>query len=137
MSCNSHDLLALAKKIQGLNLDDEAANRCVTSRAYYAALHEVAATFEERASEFRVDGESSHREIISRAAVYGTKTLPGRGSAAAIAKIVTRLRRERNKADYNIGESYPPQSSDDVLVRSEQVLTLCHEVRNKRMEKVA
>lgn len=137
MPCSSYDLLALAKKIKSFNLDDEAANRCITSRAYYAALHAVEKTFDERAAEFRVDGESSHREIIGRATAYGAQLLPGRTNAAQIAKIVTRLRRERNKADYDIDEPYLVQSSDDVLVRSEQVLILCEEVAAKRVEKIA
>lgn len=131
MPCSPRDLFALAKRLHEGD-DCEAAGRCVVSRAYYAALHQVEATFEKRAAEFRIDGESSHREIISRASIYGKSTNPGRGHASAIAKEMTRLRRARNQADYSIGEEFFPKEASEILFRVDRVIALCDQITDMR-----
>ena len=129
MPCKPRELLALAKSLQA-SKGSEAFERCAVSRAYYAALHEVDATFIQRA-EFRIDGESSHREIISRATVYGNSLNPGRTEAGQVAQIMTRLRRARNKADYELEKAFSPKEAEEVLSRAEFVLNLCDTVCTK------
>jgi len=132
MPCSSLDIFALAKHLHETGIG-EANSRSVVSRAYYAALHEVAATFEERAVEFKVDGESSHREIIARASVYGSSLQPGRTSAASIAKTMTRLRRTRNEADYRLGNEFAHDLDKDCLARAQSIFTLCADVMARRL----
>ena len=129
MPCKPRELLALAKSLQA-SKGSEAVERCAVSRAYYAALHEVDATFIQRA-EFRVDGESSHREIISRATVYGNSLSPGRTEAGQVAQMMTRLRRARNKADYELDKAFPAKDAAEILTRAELVLNLCDTVSTK------
>lgn len=133
MPCSPHDILALATRIQHSD-GCEAASRTVVSRAYYAALHEVEKTFEKRGEQYRVDGESSHVEIITRALVYGKSVAPGRETAAVIAKEMTRLRRERNTADYKIAEAVLPQNAAEILRRAERVLDMCGQIVSKRIK---
>ena len=129
MPCKPLDLLSLAKTL-GASQGGEAAERCAASRAYYAALHEVDATFFDR-PEFKRDGESSHREIISRAVVYGKSIKPGRTDAAQIAQLMNRMRRSRNKADYAIEELFTTTESTEILSRAELVINLCQSVSSK------
>lgn len=136
MSCKPSDLLSLAQNLHKQKYD-EAMARTIVSRAYYAALHEVQVTFPSRGVQFRVDGESTHAEVISRAATYGKQAAPGRGSAAVIAKAITRLRRSRNFADYKIEESFDSVDLEDELKRAEQIFSLCSDVLEKMQKACA
>ena len=131
MSVSPLDILNLAKTLNVAS-GDEATCRCVVSRAYYAALHIVENTFERRENQYRVDGESSHQEIISRAKVYGSALNPGRTSAAEIAKMMPRLRRTRNSADYDLDENYSLEVSGDAVVRAERIFALCEDIATRR-----
>lgn len=130
MTCSPRNLFELAERIKSFD-SSEAGIRCVVSRAYYAALHQVDSTFKKREDQFRVDGESSHAEIISRALVYGRSTLPGRGMAAVIAKEMTRLRRERNIADYKFTNVFPIAEAENIVIRTARVLDMCDEIIKK------
>lgn len=109
----------------------EAATRSAISRAYYAGLHSVAESFDERE---RLNDETSHGEIIGRVEAYKNQVppQPGRAAAITILKAVTRLRRERNKADYNLGIAINTDDGANAVVRSRQILDLCQEVRDQR-----
>lgn len=130
MPCSPRDLLVLAKELHAKNINETVA-RASLSRAYYAALHEVQNTFPQRSSEYRVDGESTHAEVIARAATYGKQVVPGRGSAAAIAKAMTRLRRARNFADYRLERDFSVVHLDDEVLRAEEIFALCADVLSK------
>jgi uncharacterized protein (UPF0332 family) len=132
MSVSPLEILNLAKTLQGFS-KAEANARCVISRAYYAALHRVEITFEKRADQYRVDGESSHQEIISRAKVYGSNLNPGRTSAAEIAKMMPKMRRTRNSADYELAIQLPTEQVADTVARAERVFALCDEIEKKRL----
>lgn len=135
MPTSTRELLALAKRLQQQK-GDEATRRCAVSRAYYAALHETDCVFEKRDADFRLDGESSHAEIISRATIYGNGVNPGRDGARNIAQILSKLRRARNKADYKLEQGVDAAECSDVITRAEQVLAHCQEVLSKRQSQV-
>ena len=106
----------------------EAQLRCSVSRAYYAALHSVNCLFPKKVTDVRLDGESSHAEIIGRVTRYGAGLNPGRTSAAFIAKQLPRLRRERNRADYELGHEFSRKEVSEVLTRVKAVLDSCGDV---------
>ncbi len=112
-------------------MDTEAAHRSAVSRAYYASLHSVAESFDERQ---RLSAESSHGAIIGRVEAYYNQIppQPGRSAAIDIHRAVSRLRRERNKADYNLDQTMNSGNSNDAITRSQHVLKLCSEVQAKR-----
>lgn len=130
MSVSPRDVLNLALTLQGA-AENEATSRCVVSRAYYAALHCVEQTFEKRDGQFKVDGESSHQEIITRALVYGRTLSPGRTSASEIAKMMPRLRRTRNQADYDIAGPHDSGVGQDTVIRAARIFELCEDVKLK------
>lgn len=106
---------------------DESVKRCVVSRAYYAALHAVDLTFSKAEVSARLNGESSHAEIIGRALARGNQIAVGRTSARTIANMMPRLRRFRNAADYKISENIDEREYLDVVARAQKVLNLCNE----------
>lgn len=128
MSVRPIDLIRLSQQLStSTELGDECLRRCVVSRAYYAALHAVDTTFTKRDPSARVNGESSHAEIIGRAVARGNQVAPGRGNARTIANMVSRLRRFRNAADYRIEDAFDEREYSDVVVRAQKVLDLCAE----------
>jgi hypothetical protein len=131
MSASPHDLLQLSTRL--LTADcDEVTRRCVVSRAYYAALHAVQCTFEERLQESSGDHESTHARVIGRAVAYANQQRPGRMYAAEIAKIMPRLRRTRNIADYHLDVSFESPLCSDVTAKAQRVLALCGDVERLR-----
>lgn len=125
------DLLRLSEEL--LTSDaDEVRRRCVISRAYYAALHATGATFSAPVNEVRNPNESSHSRIINRAVAYGAAAKPGRSAASEIAKILPRIRRVRNKADYELDTVVEPDDCTQLTVRVKKVLSLCADVERLR-----
>lgn len=109
----------------------EASTRSAISRAYYASLHCVAASFDERA---RLNDETSHGAIIGRVEAYKNQVppQPGRTECVDILKNINRLRRDRNKADYFLDETLSTTDGTDAVVRSEHIMGLCAKVVGKR-----
>ena len=128
MPTSTHELLALAKQLQTQS-GSEACLRGAISRAYYAALHATKDVFDARP---RLGEESSHAEIISRAVVYSKSLNPGRQAAIQIAQIMPKIRRTRNRADYELSADIDSGLSQGVIERAEAVLTLCDEIKTKR-----
>lgn len=131
MPSSPAELLQLSKELFALK-KDETWQRCVVSRAYYSTLHATDATFPRTERSVRIDGESSHAEIIGRAVVYGKSLQPGRSNANQIAQALPRLRRFRNLADYRLEEALSEREYSDVLLRAERVLNLCADVERLR-----
>jgi hypothetical protein len=131
MPCSPRDLLDLAIA-QCAAASKEAEHRCVMSRAYYAALHEVANVFDARKTLSTVAGESTHQQIIGCAKAYSNNNNPGRMYAAEIAKLMPRLRRARNVADYDLNDEIQPSASRDMLDRVSKILSLCNDVQRLR-----
>lgn len=129
MPCTPLDLLELASSLHDSQIG-EAHERCAISRAYYAALHKVEATFPVRAA-FKPDHESSHAEIIGRATAYGNSLQPGRTDANELAYIISRLRRARNQADYKLQQVTSHDEAANVITRAKRVLQLCDNVAQK------
>jgi hypothetical protein len=128
MSVQPVDLLELSKQLMTLESgQNECVRRCVVSRAYYAALHAVDLTFPQAAGGARIDGESSHAQIIGRAVARGNQVAAGRTSARMIANMMPRLRRFRNAADYRISENIDNREYLDVVARAQKVLELCND----------
>ena len=128
------EILELAKTFSEMG-GGEALQRCIVSRAYYACLHAVDETFPVSNDQGRIDGESSHAFIINRATAYG-KSLslyPGRTPAASIGQMMTKLRRFRNAADYDIGDALSGREYADVIKRAEHVISLCQDVERLRL----
>lgn len=126
MPIQPSDLLRLSRQLADLGAGvDECVKRCIVSRAYYAALHSVDAAFPAVNSHGRVDGESSHAEIIGRAVACGNRVAPGRTSARTIANMMPRLRRFRNAADYKLDRELDEREYLDLLDRVERILSLC------------
>lgn len=76
--------------------------------------------------------ESSHSVVIGRATAHGKGANPGRGAAAQIAHMLGKLRRQRNEADYDVGDDFiDAQQCEAVLLRAAEVLRLCQEVAQK------
>jgi len=128
MPVSPPDFLKLATRLNTSECD-EITRRCVVSRAYYAALHAVDHTFGAREQELSNDGESSHARIIGRARAYANTLNPGRTSAAHIAKLMPKLRRVRNKADYELADEMPQEICTEVSARAQRVLDLCSEIK--------
>lgn len=131
MGCVPTDLFELASRLAQEDAC-EAQRRCSVSRAYYAALHSVDSLFPKQATDVRIDGESSHAEIIGRVMRYGAGLNPGRTNAAFIAKQLPRLRRERNAADYHLDKALGHAEVADVIARVRAVLNSCGEVARLR-----
>lgn len=128
MPISPSDLLRLAHEL-AQNEGDEVHVRSAVSRAYYAGLHATEQTFAGRA---RMGHESSHAEIIGRATAHSKGVNPGRSAAAQIAFKLSKLRRLRNAADYDIGQAFlRPQDCQAALLRAQEVLSLCEEVVQK------
>ncbi len=115
MPVQPDDFLRIARKHLAVQPVDEIEGRCAASRAYYAALHSVDSLFPKKATDVRIDGESSHAEIIGRVMRYGAGLNPGRTNAAFIAKQLPRLRRERNAADYHLDKALGHAEVADVI----------------------
>lgn len=130
MPTSPRDILNLAKYLCA-NEPNEAFTRSTVSRAYYAALLEADATFEKAT---RMGDESSHAVIIAGAKNYGVGANPGREAALNIAKILPRMRRERNTADYHLAETVTLATANEALERAEAVLAKCDEVRERRLK---
>lgn len=128
MPSSPRDLLVLAKTLQ-LSRSNEASLRAAISRAYYAALHETESTFAPRS---RIGAESSHAEIIGRAVAYGNGPNPGRTDANNIAMLLPKLRRTRNKADYELVKTVLPEESEYVIGRAELIVQWCESIRTKQ-----
>jgi uncharacterized protein (UPF0332 family) len=132
MSCTPSDLLSLAQQLTAMpSAANDVQARCAISRAYYATLHEIDVSFERSDATGLLDG-SSHQKIIDKAAIYGKSLFVGRTEAGQIAKFATKLRRERNAADYDLDLDITTSKASDVLISAERIFSLCAEVRNKR-----
>lgn len=123
------DLFGFANKLNEPPTD-EVTRRCVVSRAYYSALHTVNSVFEKVKP--AADGESSHAEIIGRVKTYSNQQLPGRMYASEIAKAMPKLRRLRNRADYELDDSFEQPICDEYLARVSEVLARCDDVLRMR-----
>lgn len=110
--------------------------RCAASRAYYAALHGVDAALPAGTSGTggadRLTGESSHEAIIRRATALASARLPGGMYAAPIAKLMPRLRRLRNKADYGLRDAFPVEEATFMLASVQRVLENCQDLKRMR-----
>ena len=131
MSSTPADFYAIAKRIATDESASEIHHRCAISRAYYSALHATDAAFPKTEQDHRRDGESSHAEIIGRAERYGRGLNPGRTEAALIARHLQKLRRFRNKADYELESDIFPEDSSSVLAIVKDVLDSCAIVNSK------
>lgn len=132
MSCSPVDFLSLAESISERDQCSEIEYRCAISRAYYAALHSVDFFFQKSDTSMRVDGESSHAEIIRRAREYGNSLEPGRTNAAVVAKLMWKLKADRNQADYYLGDSISESQMYDVIRRVRRVIDECKDIARKR-----
>lgn len=134
MSCTPTDILSIAEQLISDETENEAQSRSAISRGYYAALHSVDQTFEKPKNHVRIDGESSHADIIGRAIAYGNNQKPGKMYAAQIAKLMPRLRRTRNEADYQLAIKLDRQDAIDTLKRVRSVIANCEDVIRMRLE---
>lgn len=133
MSCGPHDLFSLATSLAADESASEAQLRCAVSRGYYSVLHSADMLFPKTEKDVRIDGESSHAEIIGRVVRYSNGINPGRASASFIAKLLPRLRRSRNQADYHLNGSITRPEVAETLERVRAVLEKCDDVARKRL----
>lgn len=136
MPSSARDLLALAERLNTAQ-SDEAALRCAISRAYYAALHTVDATFDPRISAGPKRPLSSHEEIASRAEVYAKGANPGRQPAASLVKLLLTSKRQRVRADYHLSDTLTLRDSSDNLSRCVRIIALCGQVVEQRTKQQA
>lgn len=108
--------------------------RSAISRAYYAALHSVAITFPKRDGQYRKDGESSHAEIIGRSEVFAANPGQGRSDALFISKLMPRLRRTRNEADYRLDMEVGRKEVSETIEATRAVMQRCQRVRAFQQE---
>lgn len=109
--------------------------RCSISRAYYAALHTLDLTLPAGAAGTgpgRADGESTHMVIIDRARQLGVSRLPGNSAAVQLARLMTKLRRSRNEADYDLKLTIGSRETEDFMARVDKALSLCDDVTRLR-----
>lgn len=130
MSTTPYEILDLAERLSKWE-DAEVVRRSVVSRAYYAALHATESTFDARQ---RVDGESSHTEIIGRAKAYGNSLRPGRTEANQIALWMPQLRALRNRADYRLEQEVSSKEVAGLLARVRLILGKCDDIARKRSQ---
>lgn len=128
MPTSPREILETAKHLARVE-GGEAFTRSAISRAYYAALLEVEATFEKAT---RIGEESSHSVIIGGALTYGRGANPGREAATFVAKLLPRMRRERNNADYHMQLNIGRAEAVAAISRAEQILEKCAEVVGRR-----
>lgn len=132
MSCNHTEILELAKQLAGQEKCSEVHNRCAISRGYYACLHLFEQTFQPHPGEMRQDGESSHAVILRRARDYARGANPGRLVAAELAKTMSRLKTDRNDADYKLDIDIPKKSVFEAMERAESIVKGCADVEQRR-----
>jgi uncharacterized protein (UPF0332 family) len=130
MPITLHEIMELAERLHAME-QSEVVSRSAVSRAYYAALHATKGTFPARQ---RVDGESSHAEIIGRAKAYGNSIEPGRSEANRIAMWMPRLRSGRNLADYDLEMDLSPKDAAGHLERARLILGMCDDIVRKRSD---
>lgn len=129
MAIQPADLLRLAQDLQKLASVDEAYARSAASRAYYAGLLATDTLYPEK---LRANGESSHEAIIGAAVAYSKSLAPGRTLAAQISQHLARMKRERNRADYEIHDSqFTDRDSQSVIMRADTVMQMCSELSKK------
>ena len=128
MPTTLHEIMQLAERLHAME-QTEVISRTAVSRAYYAALHATKGTFPPRQ---RVDGESSHAEIIGRAKAYGNSLEPGRSEANQIALWMPRLRSVRNLADYDLEKELSFKDTAGHLERARLILGMCDDIVRKR-----
>ncbi len=130
MPTTLYEVMQLAERLHAME-QTEVNSRSAVSRAYYAALHATKGTFPPRQ---RVDGESSHAEIIGRAKAYGNTVQPGRSEANRIALWMPRLRSARNLADYDLDKGLSVNDAAGHLERARLILSICEEIVRKRSD---
>lgn len=130
MSCKPHDLYKLASAIVESTNPSEVELRCAVSRAYYAVFHSVVDAFPKREKQFRLDGESSHAEVIGRVAAFGASLEAGRTDAAVIAKLLPQLRRQRNNADYRFELDFEKPEVQNFVRKAKFVIEKCAAVKS-------
>ncbi|MDP3627238.1 MAG: hypothetical protein Q8S12_11615 [Hydrogenophaga sp.] len=128
MPTTPRDIFGLAERLckEG---KDEVTLRSALSRAYYAALLESEATFEQVQ---RFDQESSHAVVINSVVAYSRGANPGREDARVIAQSLPKMRRLRNDADYHLELVCTAAQAESVLTRALDVLDRCDNIRTRR-----
>jgi hypothetical protein len=101
MAIDASQILELAEKLFDTE-KNECGARSAISRAYYAALH---ISMEAVPDEFEINvdianGMNSHQRVIDAMTRWGNSITPGRTNARQAARLLSRLKHARVKADY-------------------------------------
>jgi uncharacterized protein (UPF0332 family) len=126
MSVEAHEILALAKGWHGTPSPSEALLRSASSRAYYAALHRAISALPQdllpTKAEFRAAG--SHKAVINALSAWNRSGRVGKFSAAQVAVKLARMKNERVKADYGLGDEFSDADCKTMLGSAQHVFEL-------------
>lgn len=124
MSICPLDLLDWAKKTYENNSQCEVTLRACASRSYYSCLHEAAEAFE---IEVDINQPSSHKAVIDELVIRSKRPGQGRNQAGNLAKLLTKIKRVRVKADYSLDEDFTTQDIERSLESSNEAFESCAE----------
>jgi uncharacterized protein (UPF0332 family) len=124
MSTSPRKILEHAEQICS-GRPDEIGWRCAASRAYYAALHAVKATFERPSKLPTGRTESTHEEVIRAAGEYARAKKPACDQAAVIAQQLARMKSDRTLADYYLDKRFGDDDCQRMMKRATALQDLC------------
>ena len=134
MSIQATDILAVAQTL--IEDKTEAAQRSAISRAYYAAFHATKAVVPTKF--INPDSKhkpSSHEGLIDAVRTYSRSPEAKKSvtikCSQEIAESLSRLKRYRTFADYNLGEEMINFPADRSLIDATKIINLC-DLINKR-----
>lgn len=127
-SSHPHDWLRFAEQLLDAPHED-AGWRTAASRAYYAALHTVDATFPDVPAPAGVRAEGSHERIIRKALAHGRSGGPGKDEAIAVAHTLGRMKSDRTRADYNLRVVLTKEDANHMIRRANMIFQSCSGVK--------
>lgn len=132
MSIVAIDFLKTAETLFSAG-ETEADYRSVASRAYYAALHEANATVPEShaPSDLQLRSKSSHESIIGALQVWGNSLTAGREQARHASRELSKLKRTRIEADYDLHGEFNQAMADEALSFARQIFRRMNEAKNR------
>jgi hypothetical protein len=121
MPTQPSEILALAGRIRDAN-PTESGRRSAASRAYYAALLRTRDQIGMAPRLPKGEPDSTHDRIIRAAAQQGSGNGRSADACAKIAGALSRMRTDRNRADYELAKGFSEADCRDMFIRAHAVM---------------
>ena len=112
---------------------EESDKRSAVSRSYYGAFHACLGSLplDFIPAESDIQSGESHKAIIAAITLWGKGTQPGRTYAQQAARMLSKLKFARRRADYDISENLDSGDVDYCIGRSRKVIQLIRDARSR------